>query len=78
MPVRVSLLECPLAAMHESGGGTSGSTSIFFVRELRNFLLIFLIGCAILIAVDRIWFGGQYFGVAQEEFGLDFSAVRRR
>ena len=49
----------------------------FFVRELRNFLLILLFGAVILIAVDRIWFDGQYLGVAEQEFGLDISAARR-
>jgi len=51
---------------------------IFSVRELRNFLLIFLGGLVTLIAIDRIWFEGQYFGVAQQEFRFDISAARRR
>ena len=48
------------------------------MRALQNFLLIFLSGLVMLIAIDRIWFDGQYFGVAQEEFGLDISSSNRR
>jgi hypothetical protein len=31
-----------------------------------------------LIVIDRIWFDGQYFGVAQHEFELDMSSSNRR
>jgi hypothetical protein len=48
------------------------------MRALGNFLLIFLGGLVTLIAIDRIWFEGQYFGVAQQEFGLDISSSNRR
>lgn len=48
------------------------------MHELRNFLLIFLGGLVILIAIDHVWFRGQYFGVAQQELGLDISSIRRR
>ena len=48
------------------------------MRELRNFLLIFLGGLVMLIVIDRMWFQSQYFGIAQEELGLDISAIKRR
>ena len=48
------------------------------MRELRDFVIVLFIGLAILIAIDRIWFGGQYFEFAKHEYGLDISAVRRR
>ena len=48
------------------------------MRELRDFLIVLLLGLACLIVADRIWFGGQFFERAKQSFGLDISAVRRR
>jgi hypothetical protein len=48
------------------------------MKELRDFLIVILLGFAILIAVDQIWFGGRYLDLAKQEYGLDISAVRRR
>jgi hypothetical protein len=48
------------------------------MKDVRDFLIVLLLGAAILIVSDRIWFHGQYFERAQQEFGIDISAVRRR
>jgi hypothetical protein len=48
------------------------------MKDVRDFLIVLLLGAAVLIVSDRIWFHGQYFERAQQEFGIDISAVRRR
>ena len=48
------------------------------MRELRDFLIVLIVGLALLYVVDRFLFDGRYFQFATQEYGLDISAARRR